>query len=103
MKINAIKCKGCGDIVFSRAVHDMRFCHCCKTAQDGGFLYQKIAFDPDIGYEHVDIDLPVTKEELYDDWNKGLDKFGVVYETKVCETKNSKENKNKKKVADKAG
>lgn len=28
MKINALQCGKCGDIIFSRARHDMRFCSC---------------------------------------------------------------------------
>ncbi len=82
MKIKAIKCLGCGDILISRARHDFHFCFCGKTACDGGFSYQKVCFDPNIGFEHVELDMPVTEQELYDDWNKGLDKFGVISEDK---------------------
>lgn len=90
MKIHAIKCKGCGDIVFSRSVHDMRFCSCSKTAKDGGWDYDKISFDPKVGYEIVELDLQVTKRELYDDWNNGTDKYGLILATKTIIPKQNK-------------
>jgi len=39
MEINAIRCKVCGDIIWSRHVHDFRYCSCKKVAIDGGREY----------------------------------------------------------------
>lgn len=80
MKIIAIKCKKCGAIVYSRARHDFRWCAC---GEDGCFIdggqedYVRVGGDP-IMTEEVDLDLPVTLEELYDDWNFHRDRFGLI-------------------------
>lgn len=78
MKINAIKCKKCNDTLISRARHDFHSCSCGKTFVDGGFDYQRVGYDEKVGYEHVEVDLPVTKKELYDDWNMRVDKYGIM-------------------------
>lgn len=75
MKISAIKCLKCGDKIFSRARHDFHGCGCQDCFIDGGFDYLKISGD---NFEIVEIDVDVSKEELYNDWNKGIDKHGVI-------------------------
>lgn len=79
MKINAYKCKECGDIIYSRARHDMRYCSCGNIFVDGGFDYfrggAKIS-----GPESADIDIDITKQELFDDWNNRTDKYGIIKE-----------------------
>lgn len=42
-EISAIKCKHCGDIIFSRTRHDFRSCMCEKVFIDGGRDYLKIS------------------------------------------------------------
>lgn len=81
--VSAITCRNCGDTVFSRAIHDFRTCSCFKNefnnkgvAIDGGFDYIRLCGDIDAKLISIDID--VTKEELYDDWNKRIDKFGII-------------------------
>ena len=87
MKVNAIKCKGCGDIIYSRAIHDFHWCSCHKCAVDGGFDYFKIVGNRE-DWETVDMDvLPYlsTSEAmraLYDDWNNKTEKYGLVKEQK---------------------
>lgn len=79
MKLKAVRCKGCGNVLVSRARHDFRTCDCGSISVDGGQTdYLKVSFDPKIGYEHLEVDLDVTLQELYDDWNKGTDKFGII-------------------------
>lgn len=82
MKIKAVKCKGCGDIIYSCARHDFRWCSCKKTACDGGQTdYVKVSFNDKIGFENVDLDLDVTIKQLFDDWNNGNSerrKFGLI-------------------------
>lgn len=62
-KVNGIKCGHCGDILFSRSRHDMRWCSCGKSAIDGGRDYIKTCGDLDkmtvleIIVPHSDIDM----------------------------------------------
>lgn len=42
MEVNLIKCNLCGDIIWSRHVHDFRYCSCKKVAIDGGREYMRI-------------------------------------------------------------
>ena len=45
LKISAVQCLVCKDLVFSRTLHDYRSCSCGKVAIDGGFEYTKIVGD----------------------------------------------------------
>ena len=78
MKINAIKCLGCGDTIFSRSRHDFRTCTCKNLSIDGGFDYSKVSFNPEVGYEHIDLDIDVEKKDLFNDYNYGLDNYGLI-------------------------
>ena len=42
MTVKAIKCLKCKDVIYSRAIHDFRWCSCGNMAVDGGFSYLKI-------------------------------------------------------------
>lgn len=75
MIINAIKCPTCGDIIYSRARHDFRWCGCGEVAIDGGFEYSKVCFK-EKPPERVEISVDATKQELYDDWNKRINVYG---------------------------
>ena len=80
LKIKAIKCPKCKEVIFSRARHDFHYCSCNSLYVDGGFDYLRYggkedAFD---NVEFIDLELDVTKKELYDDWNKKINKFGVI-------------------------
>lgn len=77
IKVNAIKCKNCGDTIYSRAVHDFHFCSCEKCAIDGGFEYTRILGNPE-DYENVIVELDADRKSLYLDWAKGIDKFGII-------------------------
>jgi len=77
MKVRAIKCKKCGDTVFSRARHDFHWCSCESIFIDGGFDYMRFGGEPE-NIEQVDIEIDATMGELYNDWNKNIDKFGIV-------------------------
>lgn len=69
MKIQAVKCINCGDIIFSRCRHDFKSCFCGKISVDGGFDYCKISAEDLNQLLRMEVDLPLTKQELYDDWN----------------------------------
>jgi Zn-finger nucleic acid-binding protein len=73
----AIICPNCGDKIFSRARHDMRYCTCKHVAVDGGFDYMKISFKKEPP-ERKRVRVYATKDELYDDWRLQKDKFGII-------------------------
>ena len=78
MIINAIKCKKCGDTIYSRCRHDMRWCTCKSCAIDGGFDYIKICGNVEnIESKHIDIG-NITELELYQDWNYDTNKYGLI-------------------------
>ena len=78
IKVNAIKCRKCESIIFSRAHHDFRWCDCKSTAIDGGFLYSKVTGEPENIEFDLEIEVDADKKALYDDWNSGEDKFGLI-------------------------
>lgn len=84
MKINAIKCGQCDDTVFSRARHDMRSCSCGHCSIDGGFDYTKVN---GLFFTFVEVDLPVTRDQLYQDWNCSKNIYGVIKNEEVSKPK----------------
>lgn len=77
--ISAIKCKICESIVYSRARHDMRYCECKSCFIDGGQLhYIKTGGTSLDNIEMINIELDISYKELYDDWNKRIDKYGLI-------------------------
>jgi hypothetical protein len=82
MKVNAIKCKNCNTIIYSRATHDFHWCPCGKCAIDGGFEYIKITGDRKdwelAEYEVLDnLSDGDAKNVLYNDWNLKDNKYGI--------------------------
>ena len=68
--------------LFSRAHHDFRWCPGRHIAIDGGFT----SYSPKIAYngdgkppEIMKMKVNATREQLYNDWNKGEDKFGIIH------------------------
>ena len=58
MKITAIKCKKCGDIIYSRCLHDYHSCSCGSCAIDGGFDYVRlIGFPEDCELQEIEISI----------------------------------------------
>lgn len=80
MKVIAVYCKVCKCLIFSRSRHDMRWCPGQHISIDGGTNYVKLSFDSEAP-ETKQIDVSQSSKELYDDWNKGEDKFGIIKET----------------------
>ena len=83
MKIKALKCPVCEDLIFSRALHDYRSCSCGAIAIDGGLTpYNKITWDGDkvdpTKLEWIEIKIKESKKEIYNDWNKRIDKLGLI-------------------------
>lgn len=40
---NGVRCKSCGDEIYSKRVHDFQTCSCGKVSVDGGHAYLKRA------------------------------------------------------------
>lgn len=88
MKVSAIQCSNCLDIIYSRTRHDYNVCSCWNTdilsygvTIDGGFDYYIIGWGndmdkPDIFELHIGTN--VTKKMLYDDWNQSKNKYGRI-------------------------
>ena len=79
MKVNAIQCNSCKDIIYSRTRHDYHWCSCKSCAIDGGFDYVKIIGDGN-SFKSIEIEIDKTKQELYEDWNKSINKCGIIKE-----------------------
>ena len=83
MLVNAIKCNKCGDVIYSRAVHDFHWCSCEKCAIDGGFDYYRIIGNAE-DWESITINILPNKSDdevkkiLYDDWNYKKNKYGTI-------------------------
>jgi len=83
IRVSALKCIDCGDIVYSRARHDFRSCSCGAVSVDGGFEYMKISgdFTKMVSLHNFLVD--ATQKQLYDDWNMRTDKFGLIRAEKL--------------------
>jgi len=75
-KVTTVKCPKCGDTIFSRARHDWRPCTCGAIYVDGGFDYVRIGGVA--GKEVGTTEVGATKQELYNDWNGEVDKYGLI-------------------------
>jgi len=78
MKLKAVHCLSCNDIVYSRAQHDFRRCSCGCIFVDGGRSYFKYGAHPGAEFKTTNVDISVNLETLYEDWNKMDDKYGIV-------------------------
>ena len=75
--MRAIECPKCKDIIYSRTRHDMHHCSCGEVSVDGGFDYLRITFDGG-KLKVINMPLPTSKKELYNDWNLKVNKFGII-------------------------
>ena len=75
-KVTAVVCPNCKDTIYSRAHYDCHNCTCGQTFVDGGFEYLRIGgqSEPKL----VEIEVDATKQELYQDWNKSINRFGLI-------------------------
>lgn len=85
-RVQAIKCKKCQTVIFSRAVHDFHYCPCKTVAIDGGFDYTRILGNAE-DFIEMSISVEQTPKELYDDWNNNTDKYGTIKESKTVKKK----------------
>ena len=87
MKVDAFECPKCSAVIFSRTRHDYRWCPCKTIAVDGGLDYSRVVYKEKLP-ESVELDVDVSKEQLYDDWNKRADKYGIILSSKDTNAKN---------------
>lgn len=86
MKIFGIKCPQCKDVIYSRTRHDEHKCSCGNIFVDGGqgYLRYGYTYNADKSVKNcgtpeiVHLNLKATKEQLYEDWNKHLDIYGII-------------------------
>ncbi len=80
LKVTALKCQLCGDVIYSRDRHDFRKCTCGAISIDGGFDYMKVSFDQrSVGPpEPFELGVDATKQELYDDYRDNGKRFGII-------------------------
>lgn len=78
MNITAYKCLSCEDIIYSRAPWDKRMCYCGRVAVEGGPNEQFMTCAPQSRVQTLDIDVFATSQELFDDWDKVRNKFGLI-------------------------
>lgn len=75
IKVMAIKCSKCHELVYSRARHDYNFCSCGSVGIDGGRSYTKVSFTDKVPDMH-EVTLNYTNQDLYNDWNNNINKLG---------------------------
>ena len=90
-KIPATVCPNCMCALYSRAEHDYISCFCGGISVDGGYSnrYGRRSWDPD----KVDptkifgmvLEVEATPFEIFNDWNKRIDKLGRVFVGKKAE------------------
>jgi hypothetical protein len=68
--VTGIICPNCADLVYSCARHDCNDCSCGDVFIDGGTEYTRVGFKDALPKSYV-FEVDATKEELYNDWNKG--------------------------------
>lgn len=101
LKVFAIICPKCKDTVYSRTRHDFRWCSCGNCYIDGGFDYTKVGWKYDLP-KNTWVKITCSKQDLYNDWNKREDKYGVTLgsdqKTKPKKTKSKPKTKSRKKA-----
>jgi hypothetical protein len=75
--VQALQCPNCKDVIYSRAHHDFHHCSCGDCFVDGGFDYMRAGWT-DKSPEYLSVDVEASLDELYNDWNKQIDKFGII-------------------------
>ncbi len=76
MEVTVVFCHKCFNMIFSRTRHDFRSCPCSNVSIDGGFDYTRIVGDTSC--KTFKLEIQNTKQELYDDWNLGINKLGII-------------------------
>ncbi len=83
MKVTAIKCLVCGDILISRSIHDYHKCSCKQLCIDSGQQVYVWIYGGTDKIEYIKLEIPITEKELYRDWRNGIDKWKVLKEKDI--------------------
>ena len=75
--VNGLVCPTCKSFIFSRARHDFRSCVCGNILVDGGFDYMRAGSKGAVPVSERR-QVKATRKQLYDDWNKHTDLYGLV-------------------------
>jgi hypothetical protein len=81
MRIKAIKCNTCNNIVYSRAEGDYRECACGSVGAFGGQAYAKYNAAAESSHEKIIINLDIHLDDLYNDWKEMVDVYGLINAT----------------------
>lgn len=86
MKIRGILIKETGEIIYSRAHHDMRLDSTGKYGIDGGQKsgYTRISYEKFEGFIKIMFELDVTPQELVQDYKSGINKYGLIKPMEEC-------------------
>ena len=88
MILNAVKCSKCKDIIFNRTSHDSHYCKCRLTYISGSpDLY--IQWSTSQSPLEIRLELDITQQQLFDDWNLRTDKYGSLSKINFLTTKKS--------------
>jgi hypothetical protein len=79
MKLKAVHCLSCDDVIYSRAQHDFRKCSCGCVNVNGGREYFKHGAIPNAEFHILEVDVDVSLDALYEDWNDMTDNYGIVH------------------------
>jgi len=86
--VNAVECKECNTIIYSRTESDLRECECGRVMVSGGQEYFKFDVFTDPQYEIKKINVDANLHDLYEDWHHMNDDFGLIKtegETNECD------------------
>ena len=78
MKIKAIECSTCQDIVYSRTEGDYRECSCGCVNTDGGQTYTKYGNIKNAPSKKIIINVDTSAKALYNDWQEMVDVYGLI-------------------------
>ena len=78
MLVNAVECKECKMIVFSRASEDVRHCACGRVVVMGGHRHFKYDVYTEPAHEVKKINIQASAEELFNDWKDMRDEYGLM-------------------------
>lgn len=81
MKVEIYKCPHCKEEIYSRANHDYKYCKCESLAVDGGHedddVWKAFRIIGEIEAETRIVEIEITEENLYKDWNYDKNDYGV--------------------------
>jgi len=76
-EVTCIKCDKCGDIIYSRAVHDFHYCGCGEIYIDGGLDYTRFGSIGEMP-KQFKLNVDADRATLYDDWGYRKNKYGII-------------------------